>query len=475
MSWSHKKRSASVIIPFLVLILGLAVTFATWNFYSKFLPAGGGGEVDFLSEIFKRYVLLFGIVASFALFAIILSLLTSRRRAVELAEVMTSSLKEKTRELETTEKKVEKEDKQLNAILSSMGEGLIAVSKEGTIMLMNQSAQALLGVSAGEVSGKKIEEILKLSKEDKLLTKEEYPVYQAMKGNDIARLYFYDNASIIDSTGRKFPTVLSAISILGKDESEGVAVIIVFRDVSLEKAVDEAKTEFVSLAAHQLRMPLTAIRWYAEMLLAGDVGELNKDQHSYLDEIYESNKRMVKLVNELLNVSRIRLGTFKIDPKAVDLAKATDTILSELQPNISKKEMIIVKNYNYPENFNADPNLLDVILENLISNAVKYTPDKGTITITFEERNGLLITVSDTGYGIPKAAYSKIFSQLYRADNIKGKDVEGTGLGLYMVKAIVDESGGSISFSSEENKGTSFHVQFPKSGMKKREGFKSLS
>ncbi|MCE9585494.1 hypothetical protein K8Q94_02645 [Candidatus Nomurabacteria bacterium] len=445
-----------------------------WSVYSKALPQD---ILGLTSVRFKNYILIFGFIGSLSLFVINLSLATSRKRAIDIAEIMTASLKRRTEDLEITKENTEAERRKLNTILSSMGECLVAVSSDGRIILMNQMAQATLRIAEADSYGKKIEEVLILVKDGKTLPENEYPVYKAIKGQDISRIYFQDNVFLKDSEGRVFPVVLSAISTLGKNGgAEGVSVIIVFHDISVEKAVDEAKTEFVSLAAHQLRMPLTAIRWYAEMLISEDVGKVNEDQKSYLNEIHQNNERMVNLVNQLLSVSRIRLGTFKIEPKAINLNEIVDSVLGELKPMITKKKMNIVKNYKDDlKPFNADADLMRVVFQNLISNAVKYTPEGGTITISMEYDKDFSIRVSDTGYGIPKKDIGKIFTQLYRAENVKEKDVEGTGLGLYMVKSIVEQAGGMISFSSEENKGTIFHVSFQKTGMRAKSGTKSLS
>ncbi len=465
------KKNSPVLISVFVLILSFGAVFFTWNTYSQSLP------VNQLSSIFEKYLLAFGMIGSFSLFGIVLSLLTSRKRAVDFAEIMTASLRTRTKELESIKESIEAEKIKLSIILSSMGECLIAVSDEGKIILINQIAQTTLGVAEADAIGKNIEEILKLMKEKVLIPKNDYPVYKAMKEKEIARLYSHDNVYLQDKiSGKVFPIILSAISTLNEVSTGGVAAIIVFHDISVEKAIDEAKTEFVSLAAHQLRMPLTAIRWYAELLTMEDAGSLNTDQKSYISEIYQSNSRMINLVNQLLSVSRIRLGTFKIDPKPMDLDKIVESVIAELKPEIVKKNMHVVKDYGADlEMTSVDPDLLHVILQNLISNAIKYTPEKGTVTISISTNMEFTISVSDTGYGIPKHDSDKIFTQLYRAENIKGRDVEGTGLGLYMVKTIVDQVGGVISFNSEENKGTTFRITFPKSGMRARGGINSLA
>lgn len=247
-------------------------------------------------------------------------------------------------------------------------------------------------------------------------------------------------------------------------------------DISKEKQIDRAKTEFVSLASHQLRTPLSSINWYAEMLLAGDAGKLNEEQKNFVNEIYKGNQRMVDLVNSLLNVSRLELGTFMVEPEPVNITESAQSVLDELKPSWEAKKLVLKIDYqkNLPI-IQADPKLLRIVLQNLLSNAVKYTPEKGRVSLTIgADKQNILLTVTDTGYGIPAKQAGKIFDKLFRADNVREKDTEGTGLGLYIVKSIIDHAGGKIWFNSQENKGTSFFVQIPLSGMSKKTGPKSL-
>jgi PAS domain S-box-containing protein len=261
------------------------------------------------------------------------------------------------------------------------------------------------------------------------------------------------------------------------DEGTIIFFVSLLEDITQRKEVDRAKTEFVSLASHQLRTPLSAIRWYSEMLLSKYVGELNEKQHQYVKEIYAGNLRMVELVNALLNVSRIDLGTFAIEPEDTNLFELCDSVLSELTPQITEKKQSV--NRMYDQNvalYKGDKKLLRIIFQNFLSNSVKYTQPEGQIIVEVARRDpDLLIRVSDNGYGIPKAQQTKIFEKLFRADNVRQKDTEGTGLGMYIVKAIVEQSGGKIWFDSEENKGTTFYVTLPLAGMPKKTGIKGLT
>ena len=258
---------------------------------------------------------------------------------------------------------------------------------------------------------------------------------------------------------------------------EALRMIGVNYDVTHEMEIDQAKTEFVSLASHQLRTPLSSINWYAEMLLAGDAGELNDNQKQYLQEIYNGNQRMVELVNALLNVSRLELGTFIVEPEPTVIQKIADEVLGELKQQVAQKNLRLTKLYDDAlGSINVDPKLVRVIVQNLVSNAVKYTPENGKVTVKIAKlKESALIQVTDTGLGIPKKQQKNIFTKLFRADNVKQSDTVGTGLGLYIVKAILDAAGGDVSFQSEEGRGTTFSVKIPLSGWSNKEGSRELS
>jgi len=242
------------------------------------------------------------------------------------------------------------------------------------------------------------------------------------------------------------------------------------------RSLDLAKDEFVSIASHQLRTPLTALKGYTGMLIDGDAGPLNDKQREYLTEIKNSNDRMINLITALLNVSRVDLGVFVVEPEQVNLQNVAEGALKDLEVNINDKKLLINKNLekDLPP-INADLNILRMIFQNLFSNAVKYTPPEGSITLTMKKDGpNILVSVADTGYGIPKDAQSKIFTKMFRADNARVKDPEGTGLGLYIIKETIEKTGGKIWFESTENKGSTFYVTIPLVGMKKKEGTRRL-
>lgn len=237
-------------------------------------------------------------------------------------------------------------------------------------------------------------------------------------------------------------------------------VFVSMIDITKEKAVDRAKSEFVSLVSHQLRDPLGAINWAVEVLVSGDFGDLTPGQKKYVDEIRSDNDKMTDLVNAYLDVSRLELGTFVSDLEMLDLRELAEGIFSELEAKINSKKLKILKKYGRGLKHKVDKKLMTIVLENLLSNAVKYTPSKGTVKLEISKgKKGVLIKVSDTGCGIPKGQQAEVFDKLFRAANARKVDPDGTGLGIYLVKKIVDHLGGEISFESEEGKGASFVVR----------------
>lgn len=367
---------------------------------------------------------------------------------------------------------IEEERARYSSLLQSIGDGVVATDKEGRIIYANKVAYQMLKLKEKDVFGKLITEVVQAQTHDgKEIPQTERPINLVLKKKKpISLVNFY-----VCRDATKFPASIT-ISPIFLDE-EIIGTIEVFRDITHEIEVDKAKTEFVSLASHQLRTPLSTINWYSEMLLAGDAGKINKTQKQYLDEIYNGNKRMVELVNSLLNVSRIELGTFAIDPVPTNIADVAKTTISEITPQIKIKGIELTENYDpgIPV-INLDPKMTKILIQNLMTNAVKYTPEKGKVGIEIKtEKKDLLIKVSDNGYGIPKDAQDKIYQKLYRADNVREKETDGTGLGLYLVKSIVETVGGKIWFESELDKGTTFYITIPLKGMPKKTGSKPLT
>lgn len=239
---------------------------------------------------------------------------------------------------------------------------------------------------------------------------------------------------------------------------------------------DQSKSEFVSMACHKLRAPLSVARWYSEMLLNGDAGPLNKNQKEYIQEIYKGTKKMVDIMGALLSTSRIEMELFKIDPKMVDIIDIANNVIDELSSKIKKKKIDFKKEFdeNLPK-IRLDEKLTEVVFRNLLHNAIDYNSEKGSILFKIYRKNkSIEIMIRDSGMGIPTEQQSMIFTKLFRADNARESDANGKGLELYIVKAILERAGGDIWFNSQENKGSTFFVSIPLSGMQKKQAPKTL-
>lgn len=371
------------------------------------------------------------------------------------------------------------------AILLSVGDGLIATDEKGNITLINKTAETLLGKKKEEIIGKVFSEIIAIEDEDGVsVPLEKRPASMALAGDTTTTtgpVYYYVRP---DKT--KFPVAIMATPIVL--DGKIIGTIEIFRDITKEKEIDKTKSEFVSLASHQLKTPPTAIKLLTERLLGDKIGTLTEKQKEYLNDIRSENQRSIELVNALLNVSRIEMGAFTIQLTEKNICAVVQSVLSKLKSVIDKKQLKLEE--VYLEKNTAvliDEPMFRMVVSNLVVNAVNYTADGGALHVECKEagkgqalggkflaENSFVVVVSDTGYGIPKLQQDELFTKFFRADNVREKHPDGTGLGLYIAKSILGNSGGSIWFNSEENKGTTFYVAIPMTGMKAEMGKKEL-
>jgi signal transduction histidine kinase len=229
------------------------------------------------------------------------------------------------------------------------------------------------------------------------------------------------------------------------------------------KELDHTKDEFISMASHQLRTPLTTIKGYLSMILEGDVGPVTKNERQMIQHAFDSAERMVFLIADLLNVSRLQSGKFIIENKPTDLAKMAEDEVSQLKDTAEhhKLKLTLHKPDNVPM-FNLDETKIRQVLMNFLDNAIYYTPAGGSIDVALELTDkSISYTVTDTGLGVPKAEQHHLFSKFYRAGNARKMRPDGTGLGLFMAKKVIAAQGGAIIFKSVEGKGSIFGFSFP--------------
>ena len=432
----HLKKSLTILFVFLVII------FLSFPLVQNVLKnpqiyfSAGLGVADI--ELFIVYIAL--ITISVLITYVIYLLLTSRTR---------------------TDLMVLKETMSLNAsreqfvkLYDEAPVPYVTLNAAGEICNPNKAALRFFGVVAKEIEGKNF---FSYEPEEDLEKAEKFLQY--FKSNIPVNR---EEIRMVTKGGAVKWVLLSVFEMgnLGSPKHTGLATIF---DITEQKKLDQAKTEFMSLASHQLRTPVSTIKWYTDMLLSGNLGELSPKQKEYIGIVYKVDKEMIELIDILLNVSRSEIGSIKPESKPTNVIELTESVLLELSSQIEDKQLIIDKQYDDSfKDMESDPKLLRIVIQNLISNAVKYTLPGGTITLSFNNSfPKRTIIVSDTGIGIPKEEQDKIFTKLFRADNARSLvGNQGTGLGLYLIKSIIEEMGGSIAFTSEENKGSIFTIKF---------------
>ncbi|HSH18005.1 MAG TPA: HAMP domain-containing sensor histidine kinase [Candidatus Saccharimonadales bacterium] len=230
------------------------------------------------------------------------------------------------------------------------------------------------------------------------------------------------------------------------------------------QALDETKDDFISMASHQLRTPLTTIKGYISMVLDGDAGPLTPTQQKMLDQAFVSSQRMVFLIADLLNISRLKTGKFVIEPSKVDLAKVVDDEIRQLKETAAGRNLELV--YDKPADFPdlmLDETKIRQVIMNFIDNAIYYTPSGGKITVKLIDSPGTVeFRVIDSGIGVPKSEQPHLFTKFYRAGNARRARPDGTGLGLFMAKKVIVAQGGLTIFESKEGKGSTFGFIFSK-------------
>lgn len=382
----------------------------------------------------------------------------------DLQKKIDRNAKNLTRRVELRTRALQREKAESEAVLKSMGEGIVLVDKNRKIKMINHAACRMIGWHVNDALGKRVDEVLPIVDEDgNLVSGDTRPISLALsRGQKTETTPGSASVYHIRKNGSRFPVAISTSPVMLSGKLIGA--VSAFRDITIGRELDKAKKEFVSLASHQLRTPLSISSWYLEKVLGDEMFPRGSKERGYMETIYEANRRMVDLVDALLHTSRIEMGTLVLEPEPTPCQAILEKVYKDILPTIEARQLTFEKVYE-GSNIHAlvDPKALSIVCENLLTNACRYTPVGGKIKVVVRENIfNVEIEISDNGYGIPEHQQHRIFTKLFRADNVLDKDTEGTGLGLYIVKSIVEKSKGTIKFESAENKGTTFHVSLPK-------------
>jgi len=345
------------------------------------------------------------------------------------------------------------------AIISNFLDPIIVIDHRHKINFLNPAAKEVLGFRDTDI-GEKISKSENYSmKNFSKLLGDGYSVksYKDLKSSD-------RNIEELTINQGDQENIYKVNTIQVRDElGVYLGTMKIFHNMTREKMLDKLKSDFISIAAHQLRTPLSAIKWAIKMVLDGDAGKLNKEQELILNKGYSSNERVIHLINDMLDVSRIEEGRFAYQFTDTDISEVLNTALINFDKKVSSKSLILT--INKPKELPRvyiDKDKVTMVVKNLLENAVEYTPENGKIDIDIEVGKELLkFSIKDNGVGVPEADKPKVFSKFYRGGNVMRMQTDGSGLGLFITKNVIKKHGGDITFTSEEGKGSEFIFTLP--------------
>jgi PAS domain S-box-containing protein len=344
---------------------------------------------------------------------------------------------------------------QLTQILESTSDGVLFVGPDGRVQAANRRVGELLGLGATAIVGSELGEILRREcstvSTERLLLACAGGLGAAAEGTSgdldvpsLNRVLHWEARATRDAAGR----------------TTGLTITV--HDVTQEREIAQMKSDFVSFATHQLRTPLSGIKWMLE--LAMDEQAVPDGAASYMKDALGASQRLIQLVNDLLDISRLESGRMKATPQLVDLVELTRTVLTDLKLQLDEKgHRLALETSDDALAVFADPQLLGQVVLNFTSNAIKYSPRHGDIRVALTgEQDVVRWQIKDTGIGIPKESQRHLFEKFYRADNVAALETDGTGLGLYLVRLIVEQLGGHVGCESEEGRGATFYFTVPR-------------
>lgn len=354
--------------------------------------------------------------------------------------------------LEDTEEaraRVEEEKVKTETIFTNFVDGLLVFNLNQELDLINAEAEKFLNIKGEKFIGKNFSEL----KKDKNL-ESLFSILGDGEKEMFRRELIISPELILEVT--------AAFITAGKKK---ISFLVILHDITRERFIEDLKSQFVTVAAHQLRTPLSIIKWGLGMLLGGDVGKISKDQQDLLGKTFQTNERMIKLVNDLLNVSKIEEGRYLYQPKIVDLEELVKQVCDSSKDQAEKRKVSLIINIEKSESkktIKADEEKMGLAVKNLLDNAINYTEAQGKVTIALSrEKDKIHLSVADTGVGIPEKQQDRVFSKFFRGSNVVKMETDGTGLGLFIAKNVVETHNGNISFKSKEGQGTIFSIVLP--------------
>jgi PAS domain S-box-containing protein len=359
-------------------------------------------------------------------------------------------------------KRKAQEKERWEAVFNNVDEGIVILDNRYRIKKVNPGFEILTGCSSEETIGKRCYEVNSEydRKGDKICTSN-CPLKKLKESNEPIP---YFEHKIKTKYGKEI-WVGSSYSPLRGPSGKMQGIIQVMRDITKLKELDRAKSEFVSIASHELRTPLTVINGYLSMLLAGDLGEISPRHNIIFNKIYKDTQRLTHLVEDLLNVARIEENRLKIYPERVQIKSLIEEVVEELRVTAKNKRISLYLVNEGCDDYQilADRGKIKQVLTNLVDNAIKFTQEKGRVVVRVKGKgSSVAVEVEDNGTGIPKHVIPTLFQKFQQVSGSYIKENKGTGLGLFIVKNLVEMHGGSVSVDSTFDQGSTFKFVLPK-------------
>ncbi len=369
------------------------------------------------------------------------------KKAEEMSQTQTALLN-LAEDTDQASKDAEEEKEKTMAIIQNFLDGLFFFDAKKELILANPKAEEMFDVKARDVLGRSTKEL------------KTFPTFKPLikvVGEDVKEVFREE----ITTENEMF---FEITSIPIKKDKKDVGTLINIHDITREKSIEKIKSEFVSVAAHQLRTPLAGIKWTLQTILEEEEdAEIPEEIIGFIRKAYEANDRMVNLVNDLLNVTRIEEGRYVYEPEELDFMEVVNPVIEAYKEHIENKGL----KFNIQESeeelprVKVDREKIGIVIQNFLDNAMKYTSE-GEIDLVIEHVKGKIrVSVKDSGVGIPDDQQKRLFNKFFRAANVQRMDTEGSGLGLFIAKNIIESHGGKVGFSSKAGEGSTFFFTLP--------------
>ncbi|MBI3889345.1 PAS domain-containing protein, partial [Candidatus Saccharibacteria bacterium] len=355
-------------------------------------------------------------------------------------------------------------------VINAIGDGVIAVDNQGVIELINPAAQRIVGWGKQDAIGLDYKSVLQLLKKDgHELDKTTDPVFEVLTTNQQKRV---KDLFLQTNSGKR----ISVAVVASPTGHMGSGAIVVFRDITKEAAEEHEQTEFISTASHEMRTPVAAIEGYLGLALNPQTATIDEKAHDFITKAHEAAQHLGRLFQDLLDVSKADDGRLSNNPKVINVVEFTQEIIEELKPKATAKDLRIFFKALTSDGAESaglatispvfythlDADHLREVLSNLIENAVKYTP-KGQVVVDINgDTSHVVVSVSDSGIGIPAEDIPHLFQKFYRVDNTDTREIGGTGLGLYLCRKLIEAMNGRIWVESEYKHGSTFFIEVPR-------------